>query len=67
MGEVNGEYLMKDYKDMDGIVLPMTLIQKAAEQEIRVKFDTVTPNAKIPKDRFVPPAEIKQLMNKKAA
>jgi zinc protease len=67
MGEVNGEYLMKDYKDMDGIIIPVTLIQKAAGQEIRVKFDTVTPNVKLPKDRFVPPAEIKQLMTPKKA
>jgi zinc protease len=62
MGEVNGEYLMKDYKDVGGILMPMMLIQKAAGQEIHVKFDTVTPNAKMPPDRFTPPAEVKQLM-----
>lgn len=70
MGEVNGEYLMKDYKDMDGIMMPVTMIQKAAGQEIQVKFDTVKPNIKLTKDRFVPPAEVKQLMmpaKKKAA
>ncbi|HEY3743674.1 MAG TPA: hypothetical protein VGL53_27705 [Bryobacteraceae bacterium] len=62
MGEVNGEYLMKDYKDSDGVLMPTMMIQKAAGQEIRVKFTTITPNAKIPPDRFVPPAEVKQLM-----
>jgi hypothetical protein len=62
MGEVNGEYLMKDYKDMNGIIMPMTLIQKAAGSEIRVKFETVIPNGTLPKERFAPPAEIKQLM-----
>jgi hypothetical protein len=67
MGEVNGEYLMKDYKDMGGILMPVTLIQKAAGQEIHVKFDTVTPNVKIPADRFTPPAEVKQLMAPKKA
>ena len=33
-----------------------------AGQEIHVKFEIVTPNAKIPPDRFTPPAEVKQLM-----
>ena len=69
MGEISGEYLMKDYKDRDGIMMPVTLIQKAAGQEIRVTFEHVTPNIKIPKDRFTPPGEVKQLMvpPKKAA
>ena len=69
MGEVNGEYLMKDFKEMDGITMPMTLVQKAAGQEIIVRFDAVKPNVKLPKDRFVPPTEIKQLLTpqKKAA
>ena len=67
MGEVNGEYLMKDYKDMDGIVIPMTLVQKAAGQEIVVHFESIKANLKLPKDRFSPPAEVKQLMVKKAA
>ena len=67
MGEVNGEYLMKDYKDMDGIMMPVTLIQKAAGQEILVKLETVKPNVKLPKDRFTPPAEVKQLMAPKKA
>lgn len=65
MGEVNGEYLMKNYKDSDGVLMPTMMIQKAAGQEIRVKFDTITPNAKIPPDRFVPPAEVRQLMTPK--
>ena len=67
MGEVNGEYLMKDYKDMDGIMMPVTLIQKAAGQEIQVKLESVKPNVKLPKDRFTPPAEVKQLMTPKKA
>ena len=62
MGEVNGEYLMKDYKEIDGIVMPVTLIQKAAGQEIQVRLETVKANVKLPKDRFTPPAEVKQLM-----
>jgi len=57
MGEVNGEYIMKDYKAMDGVVMPMTLVQKAAGQEIVVKFESVKPNVKLPKDRFSPPAK----------
>ena len=65
MGEVNGEYLMKDYKEMDGLIIPATLIQKAAGQEIVVRFETVQPNVKMTRDRFTPPAEVKQLMTPK--
>lgn len=67
LGEVTGEFVAKDYKDSGGILLPSTLIQRASGQEIRVKFDQMVPNAKMPKDRFQPPAEVKQVMNKKAA
>jgi len=69
LGEVNGEYLMKDYKDMDGIIMPTLLIQKSSSAEIRLKLETIIPNGKLPKDRFIPPAEIRQLMTptKKAA
>lgn len=69
MGEVNGEYLLKDYKEADGLIVPFTLIQKAAQQEIIVKIDAVKPNIKMPKDRFTPPVEVKPLLvpMKKAA
>jgi hypothetical protein len=71
MGEVKGEYILKDYKNVGGILMPMTQLEKAAQQEIRVKFEVVTPNVKMPADRFVPPPEVKQLIKppaqKKAA
>ena len=67
MGEVNGELIFKDYKPFDGVLSPTTLIQKAAGQEIRMKIDAITPNVKIPKSKFAPPAEVKQLLQKKAA
>lgn len=62
MGEVNGEFVFRDYKDMDGLMMPVTQIQKAAQQEIIMKIDAVKPNIKMSKDRFTPPAEVKPLL-----
>lgn len=67
MGEVNGEFLFKDYKEMDGVWMPVTHIQKAAQQEIIMKIDSVKANIKMPKDRFTPPAEVKPLLGPPAA
>ena len=69
MGEINGELLFKDYKDIDGIMVAVTQVQRAAQQEVIMKLDVVKSNIKMPKDRFTPPADVKPLLApaKKAA
>lgn len=67
MGEIPAEIVLRDFKPAGGILQPMTMVQRAGGQEVIIQLQTVTPNAVIPKTRFEPPAEIRQLMTKKAA
>lgn len=67
MGEIPAEIVMRDFKQAGGVIQPMTMVQRAGGQEVIIQLQSITPNAVIPKTRFEPPAEIRQLMVKKAA
>jgi zinc protease len=64
MGDVPVESLVSDYKKVDGILLPHKVQQKMLVQEMVVTLEKVEFNAKLPKDRFDVPDEIKKLVDK---
>lgn len=64
MGDISADSFLKDYKDVAGILVPFTLINKFAGQEIQVHVESVTFNPEIPKDRFDLPDDIKALLRK---
>ena len=66
MGEIPAELIMKEYKQAGGVLQPLVMVQRAGGQEVTIELQSVTPNVVIPKSRFEPPAEIKQLMKKAA-
>ncbi len=67
MGEIPAEIIMRDFKSAGGVLQPMTMVQRAGGQDIIIQLQSVTQNVVIPKSRFAPPEEIRQLMVKKAA
>ena len=66
MGDIQAEIVMKDYANHGGVLTPTSMIQRAAGQEMHMKFDTMEGNIEMPKSRFDLPAEIKQLKPKAA-
>lgn len=64
MGEIPMEGLVSDYKDVDGVLVPHKMQQKALGQEIQMTLSTVQWNAEIPKNRFDLPDDVKALAQK---
>jgi hypothetical protein len=62
MGEIPAELVMDNYKKTGPILQPTTLLQRAGGQEVTILLQSFEPNAAIPATRFVPPAEVRQLM-----
>lgn len=66
-GEIATEALVKDYKDVSGVKMPFTRVNRIAGQEIQVHLDSIQVNVEIPKERFELPEEIKALLRKNGA
>jgi hypothetical protein len=64
MGEIPVESYVGDYRKEGGLLVAHKVTQKAAGQEIAITIENVKFNAEIPKDKFVPPDEIKAMMTK---
>jgi outer membrane lipoprotein-sorting protein len=62
MGELAIEIIHKDYKKVDGVMVPHQLINNAAGQTTTMKITEVKNNVEIPKSTFEPPEEIKSLL-----
>jgi hypothetical protein len=67
MGEVPTEAFVKDYKDVSGVKMAFTRVNRIAGQEILVHLDSIEVNVDIPKDRFDLPEDIKALLRKNGA
>lgn len=67
MGEIPAEIVMDNYKKTGPILQPTTLLQRAGGQEVTILLQSFEPNAAIPASRFVPPAEVRQLMTPASA
>jgi hypothetical protein len=61
LGNIPAETDMSDFRTVNGIITPFTLTEKAMNQNMVMKFASVSYNADIPKDRFALPPEIKAL------
>lgn len=64
MGEIPMEGLLSDYRNVDGVLVPHKMQQKALGQEIQMTLKTVQWNADVPKDRFDLPDDVKALAQK---
>ena len=67
MGEIPAEIVMDNYKKIGPILQATTLLQRAGGQEVTIVLDNIQPNAAIPASRFIPPAEVRQLMSPASA
>ena len=67
MGDIPAEAFLKDYKQVSGITMPFTRVNKFAGQEIQIHLDSIEFNTEIAKDRFNLPEEIKALVRKNGA
>ena len=67
MGAIEVESLASDYKDFDGIKFATVTIQKQLGTEIKTSVEKVEHPDKVADEVFAVPAEVKALMDKKAA
>jgi hypothetical protein len=65
LGEIPVDVALGDYRVVDGIETPFTMLQKAMGQELAMRFDKVAYNAAIPDGRFDPPGPVKALAAKR--
>ncbi len=65
MGDVSVDASIGDYRPESGILMPHSLNQKLAGQQLKLTFTSIVFNTDIPKDRFDLPPEIKALLAKK--
>lgn len=68
LGEMPSVTFMSDYKDVDGVKIAHKALTRVMEtQEFSITTDKVEHPASLPADAFEPPAEVKDLLNRKAA
>jgi hypothetical protein len=65
MGDIPVDAAFSDYRSVDGIQTPFSMVQKAMGQSINMHFDKVTYNAAIAPDRFALPAAVQALVDKR--
>jgi hypothetical protein len=65
-GKIEIENLVSDYKEVDGILLPHRIVEKAMSVETHITLTSYKHNVKLPDDRFDPPAQVKTLLEKAA-
>lgn len=65
-GEFEVEATSGNYKEYGGVLMPTTMIEKLAGQELKMTIQNVKVNEEIPASRFEPPAEVKALLSKTA-
>jgi hypothetical protein len=63
-GEVPVEVTATDYKEVDGIKLPHTMIQKLSTLTMKISFDDIKHDVDLPADKFEAPEAIKKLLKK---
>jgi hypothetical protein len=53
---------MSDYRQVDSILYPYQLIERAMNMEMYYTVESLKQNVEMAEDRFEPPAEIKKLL-----
>ena len=51
-----------EYKEFDGLTLPVQITQHVLVQTIKIRFDSYEFNAEIPEDRFALPEAVRALV-----
>jgi hypothetical protein len=64
LGDIPADMTISDYRLVDGIQTPFTMIQSAMGQIISMRFDKIVYNGPITDNRFEPPADVKALLAK---
>jgi zinc protease len=64
MGEIEVEIYPGDYRKVDGLLMPFSVTQKVAGQEIQMKLTEVKQNVDLPADTFKRPASLDQAEKK---
>ena len=64
MGEISVEATASDYKPFEGILYPARIVQSVMGNRIALTLLSLKANEEIPKERFVPPADVKKLLAK---
>lgn len=71
LGVVNIQTDYGDYKTVDGVKIPHTLVQTAMNMKLRTTVERVEHNVELPRSAFTPPDEVRDLLRtqgeKKAA
>ncbi len=65
MGEISVSAIVSDYKDFDGVKVPLKVKQKVLTQEMVITIEKVEQNVDLPAGTFDLPAEVKALTEKK--
>jgi hypothetical protein len=65
MGKITSETTFKDYKKLEGVLIPFSMRQSALNQIIKTAVSKAEANVEIPKNKFDLPADIKKLAEKK--
>ncbi len=63
-GEIEVEAFIEEWKEFDGLKIPVKSKQKILTQEIVMTIDEVKQNVELPKDAFAPPEDVKPLLKK---
>lgn len=64
-GPIRVAVAYRDYKEVDGLLMPHTFAQRSANADVVYTFEKITHNVDIPKERFELPDVIKVLLEKK--
>jgi len=62
MGVLSVETVNKDYREVDGVLVPFQIINSFAGQTMKMTLTEVKSNVDIPKSTFEPPEEVKALL-----
>ena len=65
MGEIPVDVSIGGYRKDCGVKLPHSVTQTVAGQKVQLDIDTIECNTELPAEAFMPPPEVKALMNKK--
>lgn len=64
MGDLPVNIMISEYKEFDGIKMPMLAVQKLGAMEQSIRTESVEHNVDLPEDAFALPPEIKELKEK---
>jgi hypothetical protein len=67
MGDIQSDSTYSDYRKEGDILVAHKVVTHVATMELVMTVDAVQTNPDIPKDKFDPPAQVKELMNKQPA